>query len=71
MIDLSSWGGIGLAAGGLMLAGGPSRLKLSPGLLGFGQAVSLGSLVGAVSAFGCIYSMMNHTAPADEDDSDD
>jgi hypothetical protein len=55
MIDLLLWSGIGLFAGMLMVAG-PGKLKLSPGVLGVFQGVSLGSAVGSIGAIGCIFS---------------
>jgi hypothetical protein len=64
VIDLSVWSGIGLAAGALVVAGGPSRMKLSPGALGAMQAVSLGSALGSLGAIGCIFS----TRPKEDED---
>jgi hypothetical protein len=56
ILDLSVWGGMGLAAGALVLGGGPVKLGLSKGVGGILQALSLGTAVGSLSAFGCIYS---------------
>lgn len=58
VLDMSVWGGVGLAAGALVLAGGPSKLVLSGGTLGVMQALSLGSAIGGLGAFGCIYSTL-------------
>ena len=55
VLDLSVWSGMGLAVGALVLSGGPSKLKLSGGALGALQALSLGSALGGLGAFGCIY----------------
>lgn len=57
LLDLSCWSGIGLAATVLLLAGGPSKVKLCAGTLGAVQAVSLGSAIGGLGAFGCLYSL--------------
>jgi hypothetical protein len=64
VIDLSTWAGIGIAAVALVGAGGPGRIKLSPGVLGAFQAVSLGSTLGSLGAIGCIFA----TAPKDDED---
>ena len=64
VMDLSMWSGIGLAAVALVGAGGPSRMKLSPGAFGAMQAVGLGSALGGLGAIGCILS----TTPNDADD---
>jgi len=56
VMDRSLRMGVGLAAGALLYAGGPSKLKLSSGWLGVGQALSLGSTVGMLGAVGCIWS---------------
>ena len=68
IMDLSSWLGMGLAAGAVWYAGGPSKLKLSSGWLGVGQALSLGSAVGMLGAVGCVWSTR---PPKDVDDDDD
>jgi hypothetical protein len=57
IIDLSCWSGMGLAATALLVAGGPSKLRLCTGALGVAQALSLGSAVGGLGAFGCLYSL--------------
>lgn len=56
ILDLSVWSDMGLAAGALVLAGGPVKLGLSKGVGGILQALSLGTTVGSLSAFGCISS---------------
>ncbi len=55
LLDLSCWSGIGLAATVLLLAGGPSKVKLCAGTLGAVQALSVGSAIGGLGAFGCLY----------------
>ena len=57
IIDLSCWSGMGVAATALLVAGGPSKLKLCTGPLGVAQALSLGSAFGGLGAFGCLYSL--------------
>jgi hypothetical protein len=57
VFDLSCWSGIGLASLSLLIAGGPSKLKLCSGTLGVLQALSLGSALGGLGAVGCVYSM--------------
>ena len=57
IIDLSCWSGMGLSATALIVAGGPSKLKLCAGSLGVAQALSLGSALGGIGAFGCLYSL--------------
>ena len=64
IIDLSCWSGMGIAATALVVAGGPSKLKLCTGTLGVVQALSLGSALGGLGAIGCLYSMSMN----DEDD---
>lgn len=54
VLDKSSWTGIALASGALVLSGGPAALGFSRGALGVAQALSLGSAAGGISAFGCI-----------------
>eukprot|EP00956_Cyclotella_meneghiniana_P044682 scaffold330268_cov73-Cyclotella_meneghiniana.AAC.3 len=54
VIDLSCWCGMGLSALSLIGAGGPSRMKLNPGVFGVMQAVGLGSALGSLGAIGCI-----------------
>jgi hypothetical protein len=56
VMDVSVWSGMGLVAGLLLYAGGPSNLKLSSGTLGVMQALSLGSAVGALGGLSCVYS---------------
>jgi hypothetical protein len=51
LLDISCWSGIGLAGTVLLIAGGPSKLKLCTGTLGVLQALSLGSAIGGVGAF--------------------
>ena len=67
VLDKSAWSGMGVAAGVVLLAGGPVKLGLSPGLLGTMQALCLGSSLGSLSAFGCIYA----TLPKKDDDDDE
>eukprot|EP00970_Alexandrium_tamarense_P013598 scaffold3523_cov194-Alexandrium_tamarense.AAC.1 len=67
VLDLSVWSGAGLGLVTAIVAGGPTRLRLSSGVLGVLQAVSLGSALGSLSAFGCIYA----TAPKDVGDDED
>jgi hypothetical protein len=57
LVDLSCWTGMGLAATAVLVAGGPAKLKLSAGALGVMQALSLGSALGGLGAFGCLYSL--------------
>lgn len=57
VVDLSCWSGMGIAATALLIAGGPSKLKLCTGTLGVVQALSLGSALGGLGALGCLYSM--------------
>jgi hypothetical protein len=57
LVDLSCWSGMGLAATALVVAGGPAKLQLSVGTLGVMQALSLGSALGGLGAFGCLYSL--------------
>jgi hypothetical protein len=57
IIDLSCWSGMGIAATALLVAGGPSKLRLCTGALGVAQALSLGSAFGGFGAFGCLYSL--------------
>jgi hypothetical protein len=64
VLDLSAWSGMAVAAGALLFAGGPSKLKLSAGPLGVLQALSLGTALGSFGAFGCMYS----NRPSEEDD---
>jgi hypothetical protein len=64
VLDLSAWCGMGVAAGALLFAGGPSKLNLSGGPLGVFQALSLGTAIGGLGAFGCMYS----NRPSYEDD---
>lgn len=65
VLDVSVWSGMGLAVGALLLAGGhPAKLKLSGGTLGVLQALSLGSAIGSLGAFGCIYKTL---PPKDEE----
>ena len=60
VLDTSSWGGIVLGGAALAVAaGGPTKLRLSPGLLGVCQALCLGSAFGTMGAFGCIASLHN------------
>ena len=54
VIDLGVWSGIAAATGVLVVAGGPTKLRLSAGLLGVTQALSLGSATGTILGFGCI-----------------
>lgn len=68
ILDKSVWYGIGMAGGALLFAGGPAKLGLSKGPLGVAQALSLGSAIGGLSAFGCIYATL---PKKDDDDSDD
>ena len=58
---------MGLAAGALALAGGPQKLRLSPGVMGVMQALSLGSTLGSLSAMACIYAIV----PKVEEDEDE
>jgi hypothetical protein len=67
IIDLSCWSGMGLAATALIVAGGPSNLKLSTGTLGIFQALSLGSALGGLGAFGCLYSVHRRNKMDDEE----
>ncbi|KAL3790955.1 hypothetical protein HJC23_004937 [Cyclotella cryptica] len=67
VIDLSVWSGIGLAAGVLMVAG-PGKLKLSPGVLGALQGVSLGSALGSLGAIGCIFSTATKEESHEDED---
>lgn len=71
ILDLSVWSGMGIAAGALVLAGGPVKLGLSKGVGGILQALSLGTAVGSLSAFGCIYSTIPKIDKDDDDDDDD
>lgn len=64
VVDLSCWSSMGIAATALLIAGGPSKLKLCTGTLGVVQALSLGSALGGLGALGCLYSMRMK----DEDD---
>lgn len=57
VVDLSCWSGMGIAVTALLIAGGPSKLKLCTGTLGVVQALSLGSALGGLGALGCLYSM--------------
>jgi len=67
VMDQSAWLGVGLAAGALLYTGGPTKLKLSPGILGVGQAMSLGTSLGMLGAVGCVMT----TKPSRDTDSDD
>jgi len=55
ILDVCGWGGMGVASGALLLAGGPAALGLSSGIVGVVQGLSLGSAAGGLGAFGCIY----------------
>jgi len=68
VLDQSAWLGYGLAAGVLLYAGGPSKLKLSPGVLGVGQALNLGASLGVLGAVGRVWSTM---PPKDTEDDDE
>jgi hypothetical protein len=67
VLDLSAWSGTGLAAGALAVAGGPAKLGLSAGALGVLQALTLGSTLGSLGAFGCIYSMLPKKSDRDDE----
>lgn len=67
VLDISAWGGIGIAAGALVFTGGPTALGLSAGTKGLIQALTLGSVFGSLGAFGCIY----WTRPKSKKDDDD
>jgi hypothetical protein len=67
LLDVSCWSGIGLAATALLITGGPSKLKLCTGTLGVVQALSLGSAIGGVGAFGYLKVMrVNEDNEVDE-----
>lgn len=68
VLDISVWTGIGLATGALFFAGGPAKLGLSGKTLGVLQAMSVGSAIGGLSAFGCIFSTL---PKKDDDDNED
>ena len=55
VVDQSAWLGVGLAVGALLCAGGPTKLKLSPGVLGVGQALNLGTALSMLGAVGCVW----------------
>jgi hypothetical protein len=57
VVDLSCWSGMGIAATALLIAGGPSKLKLCAGTLGVVQALILGSTLGGLGAFCCLYTI--------------
>jgi hypothetical protein len=65
---MSVWSGLSLAAGALILAGGPVKLGLSKGVGGVLQALSLGSAAGSLGAFGCIYSNKPTVKVNDDED---
>jgi len=67
VLDLSAWAGVGVAAGAMVLAGGPKKFKFSPGILGVMQGLSLGSALGSLGAIGCIFS----TRPKFDEDEDE
>jgi hypothetical protein len=56
ILDVSAWSGIALASGVLVVAGGPTALGLSGGTFGVLQGLTLGSSLGSLGAFGCVYS---------------
>ena len=66
IMDQNAWLGAALAAGALLYAGGPTKLKLSPGILGVGQALNLGTSLGVLGAAACVWA----TRPP-RDDADD
>lgn len=66
VLDLSVWSGLGLAALALVANKGPTSLGLSPSVLGVTQALSLGSALGAVGAFGCIFSTASKSRDKEE-----
>jgi len=68
ILDMSVWSGLSLAAGALILAGGPVKLGLSKGVGGVLQALSLGSAAGSLGAFGCIYSNKPTVKVNDDED---
>ena len=59
VLENSVWGGLGLAAAALYVAGGPQKVGFSPGALGVAQGLSLGSAVGSVAGMACIASTKN------------
>jgi hypothetical protein len=67
VMDVSAWGGVGVAAGTLLYAGGPLKLGLRSGALGVAQALCLGSAAGTVGAFICIAA---HKAKQEREDYD-
>jgi hypothetical protein len=57
VMDLSVWGGLGVAAGILLLKGGGGTrafASLSPGTLGTLQFLSLGAAAGGLSGIACV-----------------
>lgn len=67
VLDLSAWSGMAVAATTLVALGGPVKLGLASGTMGVVQALTLGSSIGSLAAFGCIYA----TLPKKDDDDDD
>ena len=67
IMDQNAWLGLAVAAGALLYAGGPTKLKLSPGLLGVGQAMNLGTSLGVLGAAGCVWA----TRPPSDDTDDE
>jgi hypothetical protein len=55
ILDVSTWSGIALASSVLVVAGGPTALGLSKGTFGVLQGLTLGSSLGSLGAFGCVY----------------
>lgn len=67
IMDQNAWLGLAMAAGALLYAGGPSKLKLSSGVLGVGQALNLGTSLGVLGAAGCVWATRpSHDDPDDE-----
>lgn len=54
VLDKSVWLGAAAAAAAVAYVGGPQKVGLSPGPLGYAQAISLGSAAGSVSGMTCI-----------------
>jgi hypothetical protein len=69
VLDLSAWSGVAVAATTLVAVGGPAKLGFAAGTMGIVQALTIGSSLGSLSAFACIYA----TRPKmdDDDDGDD
>jgi hypothetical protein len=68
VIDLSAWAGMGLAAGTMLVAGGPTKLKLSPAPLGVLQGLSLGIALGALGSMVCVSQTVAKKIKDDDED---